>query len=299
MPGPLTVADFIERTAARFARARLHFGHGTDNARDEAAEAVFFSARIEHREAPAAYARTLSAPARARLERLVAARIRTRRPLAYLTKRSWFAGHEFLIDRRVLVPRSPLAELILERAAPFVEAARVSRILDLGTGSGCIAIACAHAFPVARVDATDPDAGARAIARANVRRHRLRSRVAVLAADVYEGLGRRRYDMILSNPPYVPAGAIARFPPEYRREPRRALAAGPDGLAVVRRILAGAAARLRPGGVLVVEVGESARALGRAFPRVPFLWLEFAHGADGVFLLQRHELEAAADSFQA
>ena len=287
---PVAAAAALAWATARLARARLSFGHGTDNPRDEAAQLLFHAAGWAHRQAPTAARRRLAPAARAALAQLVARRIRERIPAAYLTGVSWFAGHEIRVDRRVLVPRSPLAELIEQRFRPFVEPRRVLRILDIGTGSGCIAIACAHAFARARVDAGDISADALAVAALNVRRHRLTRRVRVVRADIYAGLGRHRYDIIVSNPPYVPRPVLARLPPEYRHEPAIGLAAGADGLAAVRAILDGAAARLRPRGVLVVEVGDTAAAVERVWPQVPWLWLEFERGGGGVFLVTREQL---------
>jgi len=194
----------------------------------------------------------------------------------------------------VLVPRSPLAELIERRFAPWAAPAGVRRVLDVGTGSGCIAIAAAHAFPRARVDAIDVSADALALARENVRRHRLGRRVRLVQGSVYRGLGAERYDMILSNPPYVPRREVEALPAEYWHEPRVGLEAGEDGLSVVRGILKGAWRRLRPGGILVVEVGGTTPAVERAWPKLPFLWLSFARGGDGVFLLTREQLKDRA-----
>ena len=291
MPQPPPYAgDAIRWAAARLRRAPLVYGHGTDNPQDEAAALVFGAAGWSHAAAPAAYRWVLPRAARATLVRLLAARIRERVPSAYLTGRSWFAGHEIRVDPRVLVPRSPIAELIERQFRPFLAAERVARILDLGTGSGCIAIAAAHAFPQARVDATDLSPAALDVARDNVRRHGLEGRVRTRLANVYEGLGADRYDVIVSNPPYVPRRQVEKLPREYRCEPRLGLAAGRDGLAVVRAILAGAARHLRPGGLLVVEVGDTAPAVQRAWPRLPFLWLEFERGGGGVFALSREQL---------
>jgi ribosomal protein L3 glutamine methyltransferase len=287
---PVLAGDAIEWAARRFSRARLCYGHGTDNPRDEAAALVFHAAGWPHSAAPAAYRRPLPRTARSTLARLVTARIDERVPAAYLTGVSWFAGHEIRVDRRVLVPRSPIAELIAQRFQPFVVVERVTRILDMGTGSGCIAIACAYAFPRARIDAADVSRGALIVARDNVRRHGLERRVRPLHSNVYARLGARRYDIIVSNPPYVPRRDVDRLPPEYRHEPRVGLEAGPDGLDTVRTILAGAARRLEPEGVLIVEVGDSAAAVERAWPRVPFLWLDFQRGGGGVFLLRRADL---------
>ena len=282
----------IRWAARRLARARLSYGHGTDNPHDEAAALVFHAAGWEHSAAPAAYAWPLTQAARTALQALLGERIGKRVPSAYLTGRTWFAGHEIRVDSRALVPRSPIAELIRRRFHPFVTRSSVARILDIGTGSGCIAIACAHAFPQAAVDATDISPAALALAQENVRRHRLSRRVQLIRGSVYRGLGTRRYDMIVSNPPYVPRAEVDALPAEYGHEPRIGLEAGTDGLTVVRTILRGAARHLRPGGILVVEVGASAAAVAAAWPRLPFLWLDFEQGGDGVFLLAREQLRA-------
>ena len=294
-----TVAGLITAVARRFERAGLCYGHGTDNAHDEAASLVFHAAGLAHEDAPQAYSRRVTARARQRLETLVSRRIDERIPAPYLTGRIWFAGHEIRVDRRVLVPRSPLAEFILARAAPFLKRSQgVRRILDLGTGSGCIAIAAALAWRKATVDASDVSQDALDLAAENVRRHRLTRRVTPRRADVFAGLGRTRYDLILANPPYVPSAVVAKLPAEYGHEPAGGLAAGRDGLSVVRRILAGAADHLAAGGLLVCEVGDAERALQRAYPKVPFLWLEFENGGGGVFLLdaatvRRHRAQFA------
>ena len=289
---PAEAAAAIRWAAGRFRRARLSFGHGTDNPVDEAAALVFHAAGWPHSAAPAAYRKRLPRAARESLGTLVRRRIEERVPAAYLTGVTWFAGHEIHVDPRVLVPRSPFAELIEQHFRPFVRAGDVTRILDLGTGSGCIAIAAAHAFGAARVDATDISPGALEVARSNVRLHGLGRRVRVIKSHVFRGLGARRYDMILSNPPYVPERDVDALPAEYRHEPRVGLEAGRDGLRVVRAILKGAATHLRPRGILVVEVGDTAGAVAAAWPTLPFLWLGFEHGGGGVFLLKAEDLKA-------
>ncbi|HEY7929164.1 MAG TPA: 50S ribosomal protein L3 N(5)-glutamine methyltransferase [Steroidobacteraceae bacterium] len=282
----------IGTTARRLARAGLHYGHGTDNARDDAAALVLHAMRLTDEKAAAALRRRVSEAARVRLEALLQRRIRERVPVVYLTQRCWFAGLPMYVDERVLIPRSPIAELIERRFAPWVRPERVRRILDLGTGSGCIAIACARAFPRTRVDATDVSTAALAVTRINIARHRLQRRVRARNADLFTGIKSARYDIIVSNPPYVREGELQGLPAEYWHEPRLALAAGRDGLDAVRGILRGAAAHLTKAGILIVEVGDSERALRRAFPRVPFLWLDFERGGGGVFLLSREQLIA-------
>ncbi len=289
---PLTVGALIERGARRLARARVCFGHGTDNAHDESAALVLHALRLPHDARAAHYRRRVPAAQAARALALIERRISERIPAAYLTGVSGFAGLRFRVDARVLVPRSPIAELIERRFVPWIAPARVRRVLDIGTGSGCIAIAAARAFPRARVDALDVSAAALAVAHANVRWHRLGRRVRLVESDHFSALKRSRYDIIVTNPPYVGARELKSLPPEYRHEPRVALAAGRTGLDSVRVILREAARHLRPRGLLVVEVGNTERAVRRAFPRLPFLWLEFERGGGGVFLLTREELEA-------
>jgi len=285
-----TVGDLIERGARRLARAGLAFGHGTDNAWDEAAALVLHAAGLSpiagSRMTTLRIGKARAARARALIERRIGERV----PAAYLTGRTWFAGLEMRVDPRVLIPRSPIAELIERRFSPWISVERTRRILDLGTGSGCIAIACAKAFPRACVDAVDISRDALAVARCNVRRHRVGGRVRLVASDHFRGLARRRYDIIVSNPPYVGGRELEGLPPEYHHEPRRALAAGRDGLESVRIIIAGAADHLAPGGILVVEVGNTERAVRRAYPSLPFTWLEFERGGGGVFLLTAEQL---------
>jgi ribosomal protein L3 glutamine methyltransferase len=203
----------------------------------------------------------------------------------------WFAGLEFEVDERVIVPRSPFAELIAAGFEPWIDPERVARVLDIGTGSGCIAIACARRFESARVDAVDLSSAALEVAARNAVRHGVSDRVRLLQGDVFEPVRRERYDLIVSNPPYVSDAEMHALPDEYRHEPDLALRAGGDGLDVVRRILAGAGELLEPHGALFVEVGDSDERLQEAFPRVPFLWLEFEHGGGGVFMLTKHELD--------
>jgi ribosomal protein L3 glutamine methyltransferase len=294
---PETVGAAIERCARALARARVHFGHGTDNALDEAAELVFHAAGLAHTKGRSAYGKRLSAPRAAHIDALLAERIRRRVPLAYLTHRAFFAGLELYVDERVLVPRSPIAELIVNRFSPWASG-RVRAILDIGAGSGAIALASARAFPRARIDAVDISDAALAVCRRNVRRLKLGRRVRVRRSDHFSTLARRRYDIIVSNPPYVGRAEMRTLPREYRHEPRIALASGADGLDSVRTILSAAPQHLADDGILVVEVGNTEALLMRAFPRLPFIWPEIAMGGGGVFVLRAQDLLRARDSLR-
>ena len=272
----------------RLRAARLAFGHGTANARDEAAWLLARALRIPHEQLSRSASRELSRSEERRVLRLVEERVRTRKPLAYLVHEAWLGEHRFYVDERTLVPRSFIAELLRDRLRPWVSRP-VRRALDLCTGSGCLAVLLAFAFPRSKIDATDISRPALAVARKNVAAYRLRSRVRLERADLFPAAA-RRYDLVVANPPYVDAAAMRRLPPEYRREPRIGLAGGPDGLRFVRRILDEAGAFLRPQGWLVVEVGHARRRVERAFPRLPFIWAETSAGDDCVFLLSREDL---------
>lgn len=291
-PDPATVEQLIHYGTLLFEQSQLWFGHGTDNAFDEAAELVFFGAGLRHEDAADVYSEQLGAAERATVLALFERRVRERIPAAYLTHRMWFAGSEFYVDERVLVPRSPLAELVEAQFQPWIAPQKLRRILDIGTGSGCIAIASALAVPQARVDASDISDDALAVTAINIAAHGVQERVRAIRSDVFDALRGERYDLIVSNPPYVGDAEMADLPAEYRYEPATGLHSGVDGLNVVRRILSGAAAHLEPHGVLIVEVGNSEAALAAAFPQVPFTWLEFERGGGGVFLLSAEQLES-------
>ena len=279
-----TVTDLVRWGAARLDAAGVVFGHGTDNAVDEALVLVRHAAGLRPGAPESLYASRLTTSERRAAVGLVVRRIRERVPAPYLTGRAWFAGLEFACDARALVPRSPIAEWIERGFEPWLDPDAVARVLEIGTGGGAIAVACAMAFPSATVDAVDVSDAALALARENCVSHGVEDRVRISNSDVY-GEVSDRFDLIVSNPPYVDAVEMATLEPEYRHEPHIGLAAGADGLDCVRRILAGASAHLRPGGVLVCEVGASRAALEHAFPSAPFTWLELSRGGEGVFLL--------------
>lgn len=295
-----TIRDFVRWGASRFNEAGLFFGHGTDNALDEALALVLHGLHLTH-ELPEPYLDAqVTHEEREVIVSLLNRRIEGRMPAAYLIHEAWFAGFSFYVDERVLVPRSPIAELIQRGFAPWVEEQRVERALDLCTGSGCIAIAMAYAFPDATVDAVDISTDALAVAQINVERHHMQGRVQLLRSNLLDEVPQTSYDLMVSNPPYVSSEEMQTLPQEYLREPRLGLESGEQGLDAAIRILAAAPRYLNEDGVLVMEVGNSAQALVERFPEVPFLWVDFAHGGQGVFILEvgqlreHHSLFAAA-----
>jgi ribosomal protein L3 glutamine methyltransferase len=293
-----TLRDWVRWGASRFNEAGLFFGHGTDNALDEALALALHALHLRH-DLPADFldARITREEAEA-VVALFSQRVDRRIPAAYLTGEARFAGLDFHVDESVLIPRSPIAELIEEGFAPWLEADQVTSVLDLCCGSGCIGIACAYAFPAALVDLSDISPAALDVAIRNIERHQLEDRVRALRADVYRGLDGERYDLIVSNPPYVSTNEMRGLPQEYRHEPGIALEAGEDGMDVVARILVGGAEYLRPGGIMVVEVGASAELLIGRYPDVAFLWLDFERGGEGVFLLTAEQLNDYRDVFE-
>jgi ribosomal protein L3 glutamine methyltransferase len=284
-----TVGQSIETVARAFAESALFYGHGTDNPLDEAATLVFHVMQLDHAGSADQYA-LLVPPGRAEdISSLLQERITTRVPLAYLLQEAWFAGLPFTVDQRVLVPRSPVAELIADRFEPWVDAAKVHSILDVGTGSGCIAIACALAFPTAKVVATDISADALQVAQQNIEGHGVVSRLELQETNLMDGL-QGPFDVIISNPPYVPDGEQTELPAEYAHEPALGLFSGTDGLDSARQILQDAPRLLTESGILVLEVGAQWSALEQAFPKLGFTWLEFEYGGEGVAVLSKAEL---------
>ena len=290
----ITIRDWLRWGTSRFREAKLFFGHGCDNAHDEAAWLILHALHLppDHPEQLGLYldAHLTRAERRAVLE-LLELRITRRLPAAYLTHEAWQAGLRFYVDERVLIPRSYFADLLVEGFAPWVEDSwSVENALDLCTGSGCLAILMAHAFPNARIDAADISQDALEVAQRNVADYDLRERICLVQGDLFAGLEKRKYDLIISNPPYVTALAMRDLPAEYRHEPESALAAGDDGLNIVRRILADAKAHLKPHGLLAVEVGHNREIVEAAFPQLPITWIDTDSGEGKIFLLRHADL---------
>ena len=293
------IAEWIERVADQLDAAGLHFGHGTDNAADEAAWLVLHAAGEPLDGSFGDWGRAVDSATAARIESLAGRRISSGKPLAYLTGTAFFAGLEFEVSEAVLVPRSPIAELVLDGFQPWVDAGKVERVLDLCTGSGCIGIAMAVHMPGTRVDLADISTEALDVAARNVGKHGLESRLRLVESDLFAALEGEVYDLVVSNPPYVPAGSIGELPAEYRAEPEIGLVAGSDGLDIPLQILLDAPRFLCEYGVLVCELGESEDRLASLLPCVPFTWLEFEHGGSGVFVLTREQLREAAPAVAA
>ncbi|KOR32675.1 SAM-dependent methyltransferase [Achromatium sp. WMS3] len=287
-----TILDYIRWGTSRFNGSQLFFGHGTDNALDEAASLVLHALHLPQ-DIPQLYLNAhITSKERKSIIELLQRRITERQPAAYLMQQAWFADLNFYIDERVLVPRSPIAELITDDFHPWLDTQNIHRVLDLGTGSGCIGIAIAYYIPNCIVDLADISEDALAVARYNVTSFGLEKRVQLYHSDLFTGLPETKYDLIISNPPYVPIAELETLPLEYQKEPTLGLAGGADGLDMVRNILDVALNYLTLDGTLIVEVGANSTALEQAYPEIPFLWLDFERGGEGVFLLTAKQLAA-------
>jgi ribosomal protein L3 glutamine methyltransferase len=294
-----TIIDFIRYGASRFSAAGLTFGHSHDNPIDEATHLILAALHLPPDLPPAYGAGALVAEERERVLALIERRISERVPVAYLVGETWFAGLKFKSDRRALVPRSPIAELIESGFAPWLDHRHVERALDVCTGSGCIGIAMAEYNPDWQVDIVDISPEALSLARENILFQHVEDRVEAIESDLFAGVQGRRYDLIVSNPPYVTEDEYAAMPGEYRHEPKLGLTSGEDGLDLCLRMLDEAADYLTEDGLLIVEVGESERALNALLPEVPFVWIEFKVGAMGVFALERRDLVEHARAIRA
>lgn len=295
----LTIIDLIRFGGSAFNRAGLCFGHSYDNALDEATQLTLHALHLPHDLSPVYGNARVTAEERTEVLALFQQRIDQRVPAAYLTGEAWFADLSFKSDRRALVPRSPIAELIESGFEPWISHLEVERALDLCTGSGCIGIAMAHHFPDWQVDCVDLSDEALSLAKENVDRLLVGERVELIKSDLFANLDGRSYELIVSNPPYVTRDEVAALPDEYRFEPELGLIAGEDGLDLALRILRDAPKHLAPGGMLIVEVGESERALTRLLPELPLAWIEFKVGSMGVFAIDRESLLAHADRIAA
>lgn len=288
-----TLRDWLRYAVSRFGDAGLAFGHGTTNAYDEAAYLLLHSLHLPVDRLEPFLDAKLTQPERAQIAQLLQRRIDQRVPAAYLTHEAWLGEFRFYVDERVLIPRSFIAELLPDGLAPYAGVTETINALDLGTGSGCLAILLAHAYPGADIDAVDISTDALTVAQRNVSDYGLADRINLIRSDLFSNLSGKAYDLIISNPPYVTAIAMADLPPEYRHEPVLALSGGEDGLDAVRTILTMAPRFLNPNGTLVVEVGHNRAATELAFPRMPFVWLETETSPDSVFLLKREDLVGA------
>lgn len=288
---PPTVGAALEYCSEALAASDVYFGHGTDNAWDEAVQLVLSVADLPIDSGDGVLPHTLDTAAQARMEGLLRQRIEQHTPLPYLLGRAWFAGLEFLSDTRAIIPRSPIAELLLNQFQPWYNGPEPKRLLDLCCGGGCIGLAVAHYYPNVQVDLLDIDPAALDLARENAEFLGVQDRVNIVKSDIFSALGDVRYDLILSNPPYVDDEDMADLPEEFHHEPELALGSGPDGLDLTRKILRHARDYLEDSGLLVVEVGNSWSALEQAYPRLPLTWLEFEQGGHGVFALTAKELQ--------
>jgi len=293
-----TIRDYIRWGASQFSEAKLFHGHGTATAIDDAAALVLHSLHLPYDLAECYFSSKLTQAEREKITQLINRRVKERIPSAYLTNEAVFSGLKFYVDQRVLVPRSPFAEIIQEQFAPWVDPDQVHHILDLCTGSACIAIACAYAFPDAQVDAVDLSADALEVAKINVAQHELEERLTLYQSDLLSALPAQKYDLIVSNPPYVAISEWQQLPDEFHAEPEMGFTGGESGLDLVIKILVNAADYLTEQGILIIEVGSSAETLQTQFPNIPFYWLEFEKGGDGVFLLTAEQVFTFNEQFK-
>lgn len=280
-----TVRDWARFGASTFERSKLYYGHGTDNAWDEAVSLILHALKLPHELGDKLIDCRLTELEKNSILELFEKRIVEHIPVPYITKTAHYAGLDFFVDERVLIPRSPIAELIENQFRPWIDPTHVFSILDIGTGSACLAILCALYFPESYVDAVDIDLNALEVARINIDKHHVVDQVSLFESDIFSEIKNQTYDVILSNPPYVDANDMAVLPQEFLHEPQHALASGVDGLLHIKRIIDAAKAHLNPNGILIAEVGNSAEALEAAYPELNFTWLEFERGGEGVFLL--------------
>lgn len=293
-----TIGDFLRWTMSQFKQAQLWYGHGSDNAYDEALYLVAYALNLKSQAVLDYRQAKITQHEKQAIISLVSIRIEKRIPLAYLTHEAWFAGLSFYVDQRVLIPRSPIAELIVTQFQPWIDPEKIVSVLDLCTGSACIALACAYYLPTVMVFASDISPDALAVAQRNIEEYGFGERVKCVQSDLFREIKPRQFDLIISNPPYVGKEDMQTLPPEYRHEPILGLEAGADGLAVVERILWESLDYLTPEGILIVEVGKSQHQLVEKYPDVPFVWLEFEQGGEGVFLLTAANLTAYHHRFK-
>ena len=291
LPELSTITDFIRWGASRFVEADLSYTHGLASPLDEAAYLVLRALNLPVDTPDVYWSSALTSNEKAKVVEILKQRITDKIPAAYIFKEGWFAGLQFYVDERVLVPRSPIAELVENQFAPWVDADDVLNVLDLCTGCGCIGIACAYAFPHAEVDLSDVSPEALEVANINIEKHDAQQRVMAIESNIFSNLKDKQYDIIVSNPPYVDAEDMTDLPKEFHHEPALGLSSGADGLDLTRVILQQAAQHLTENGILVVEVGNSQYALMELFPEMPFQWVEFERGGDGVFVLTKQQLE--------
>jgi ribosomal protein L3 glutamine methyltransferase len=287
----ITLADCIDAARAQLEAADIDYGQGSEDAEQEASWLVIHALDIEDNDIDSELDRPVSRDGQNKIQALLHQRIREHIPAAYLTNEMWFAQLHFYVDERVLIPRSHLAEFIQDGFEPWLDSNKIKNVLDLCTGSGCIAIAMAIYYEDTEVDASDISEDALQVAQRNMEQHQVQDRVKTTHSDLFQSIPEKKYDLILSNPPYVDAATMANLPEEFKKEPALGLTSGDNGLDAVREILGNAAEYLKPHGILICEVGDSAGALMQAFPNIPFLWLETYSGEQSVFLLTQRQLQ--------